>query len=308
MRLSRRQLMRDMSICVGGILTGCGGIRENVREPDGSLNGRTSMMPLSGSFIHVGDAGLRPGDPKYDNTPKFNKLMEMISSRRTIYFGAGAYYFNSPPKIIEQSVVMIGDHTNSTSLIRNYNATGPDEALIHTRRTLVMERLPVLAGEGTSHGGAIRLEGLSASASVLRDLYITTAGQKGGTFDIPLTLYSTHELGIRGCLIDNVELFAATVHIAWFVNVKGLTARLNGYPAGGTVDHITIQGYDSTKRRSEAIQFETRHLVRLYVYTTNNLILKDLCTDDGGFSTQVIRDKESTNIVRTKTEVIPIQQ
>jgi hypothetical protein len=245
-----------------------------------------SSFAQSESIINVIQQGLKPNDPNYDNAPWFNKLVANIGTVQTIYFPSGIYYFNSRPNVITKPLVIRGDGVSSTNLIRNFNGRNHDEALIHTQRTIYIEKLAISARAGTSHGGAIRLDGRLASESVLRDLYIT--GQSGGTFDIPLTLYSNDKLGIRGCLIDNVELFAATVHIAWFVNVRGLTAKLNAYPAGGTVDHVTIQGINSDLR-SAAIQFETRHLVRLYVYKSNDITLRTL-------GTQLIVDKDSINI------------
>src|SRR5215813_1519309 len=188
------------------------------------------------SSINVLDAGLRAGDPLYDNTPKFNALIKNLGSVRTVYFPSGAYYFNSAPKIIEQNITMIGNGINSTSLIRNYTATSYYDVLLYTKRTIKIESIGILAASGTQHGGAIRVEGQAASASVLRDLYIT--GQNGGTFDIPLTVSSNDELGIRDCNIDNVQLFAATWHLAWFVNVRGLKAKFDAYPAGGSAKHV----------------------------------------------------------------------
>lgn len=238
--------------------------------------------------INVLDEGLRPGDPKYDNTPKFNELLDKLGPVRTIYFPSGAYYFNSRPKLITKNVVIVGDGINATSFIRNYDGGNYDEALIHTQRTIAIERVGILAASGTGGGGAVRLEGESASSSVLRDLYIT--GQPGGTFAIPLTLYSIDDKGIRGCNIDNVKLFAATLHLAWFVNVRGLTAKLDAYPAGGTVDYITVQGVDAGLK-SDNVQIDTTHLVRMWVYTTNNLTLRTP-------GTLVIKDTVSTNIIK----------
>jgi hypothetical protein len=85
-------------------------------------------------------------------------------------------------------------------------------------------------------------------------------------------------------------IFAATLHIAWFVNVRGLIAKLDAYPAGGNVDHITVQGVDA-KLKSDNVQIDTTHLVRLWVYTTNNLRLRTP-------GTLVIKDKVSTNVIK----------
>lgn len=237
--------------------------------------------------INVINEGFRPDDPNFDNTPKFDELLGKIRSVSTIYFPSGAYYFNSEPKLITNNVVIIGDGINATSFIRNYNASDFNDVLIHTRRTITIEKISIIAASGTSRGGAIRIEGESSNSSALRELYIT--GQTGGTFEIPLTLWSDDRKGIRDCKIDKVEISAATHHVAWFVNVRGLTAEFNAYPDGGTTGQVTIQGFKDLM--SDNIQIETSHLVLLKIYDSNNITLNNP-------STEVLQDAESKNIMQ----------
>jgi hypothetical protein len=266
-------------------------------ERPANSNSIESVIPKPAPNINVINEGLRSDDPNFDNTPKFNELLDKIGAVRTLYFPSGAYYFNSRPKLITKNLVIIGDGINATSLIRNYNASDYNDVLIYTQRTITIERVGIIAASGTSRGGAIRIEGEFANSSVLRDLYIT--GQTGGTFDIPLTLWNNDNKGIRGCSIENVKLFAATIHLAWFVNVRGLSVKnLGAYPAGGIKDHVTIQGYDS-KLRSDNVQLDTHHLVKLYLYWSDNINIT-------GPVPYVIPDKEkpSTHIMKNGEIII----
>lgn len=234
-----------------------------------------NMALATDSALNVLDYGFVANDPLFDNTPKLNALISGLGTTSTIYFPSGVYYFNSKPNVINKKVRIQGSTMTDVVLVRNYTPSNYLDSLLHATDTVVIESLAIHAGQGTTGGGAIHLEGLGASASILRDLYITIQG--GGStanWEIPVTLYSSDSLGIRGCLLDNVEVFAATTHSVWLVNVKGLTARVNAYPAGGTVGHITVQDYSGY--RSANIRMETRHLVSLYVYNTDYLTLSGL--------------------------------
>jgi hypothetical protein len=227
--------------------------------------------------------GFTPGDPSFDNSVVLNNYVANVGADRTLHFPSGTYYFNTAPNTITKGLVIRGDGINNTSFIRNYTPSSYADALIHTTTPLVLENLGILAA--TEGGGAIKLDGLGASASVLRDLYITA--QSGGNWAIPLTLISGDPLGIRGVNIDNVELFAATMQLAWFVNVQGLTANFNAYPAGGTANHIVVQG--SGSYHSSAVKINTRHLVTAWLYDTDNISIDTLGT--------TVNQQNCTNVV-----------
>lgn len=221
-------------------------------------------------MINVLDYGIVADNIAIDNTPAWNNLIANIGADRDIYFPAGIYYFNSCPNIINKVVSVRGCGINATSLIRNFSTTNFDNALFHSTATFNLSGTGILAGTGTSGGSAILLNGLQASASTLRDLYIT--GQVGGTWAVPLHLKSSDPLGIRSVYIENVELFAATTCIAWMINPKGLTmSNVQGYPAGGTVGHMTIQ--HSGAIRPSNIDIRTRYLETLYLYNSDNVTI-----------------------------------
>lgn len=207
-------------------------------------------------------------DSAFDNTPAWNTL---VASGPNAVFFDGAFYFKSQPNQIDRVLRIEGNGTNGTAFYRDYVPASTYAALIKTTKTLSMEKIAILAVQGTD-GGAVELNGLGASASILRDLYITA--QTGSSWAIPLKLWSDDPLGIRGVLLDNIELFAATVHGFWFVNVQGLTAGVQYYPAGGTVSHAVIQ--HNGAYRSSSIELNTRHLAKLWVYKTDRMILKSV--------------------------------
>lgn len=208
--------------------------------------------------------GFIPNDITFDNTPIFNTVLE--STVTDLYFSAGDYYFNTQPNIINKPFSIRGNGINITSLIRNFSTNDLYSALLHTKCSFIAENFGIIATPETHGGGGIKIETIRGSSSVLRDLYIT--GGYNATFDIPICLYALEEMGIRDCLIDNVDLFSATEHLAWFVNVKGLTCNLNAYPAGGIVDHVTIQGSET---RSSNILITTHYLQTLYLYNVDNI-------------------------------------
>ncbi len=220
-------------------------------------------------MIDVNDHGLTPNDINFDNTPLFNSLVQSLGSDRDLYFPAGAYYFNTAPDIITIPLTIRGCGINNTNLLRNYNETDLGKALIHTKSTLHINSMAISAAPNCVGGGAIKLDGLQASSSVLRDLYITA--KAGGNWGIPVTLYGPVEMGIRGCCLDNLQIFAATVHLIWCLNVRGLTANMQCYPAGGTVDHITIQSTNGY--RPSNISITSTYLTKMYLYDVDNLRL-----------------------------------
>lgn len=220
-------------------------------------------------MINVLDHGFQTGDQYFNNSILLNNLIANLGTDREIYFPAGTYYFNTPLDIINIPVVFKGCGINNTALIRNYTESDLNKALIIAKETIIIKNLSIHSGQNCTGGGAIRLDGLSASASVLRDLYIT--GLQGGTWHIPLVLNGPEQLGIRSCYIDNVELFAATIHLFWFINTRGLTANIQGYPAGGSANHGTIQ--QSGSYRPSNIDIRTRYLETLYLYSTDNFTI-----------------------------------
>ena len=219
------------------------------------------------------DVGFIADEPGFDNTAVWNRVIKdkLVTQ---LYFPGGVYYFNSQTDIIERPLYITGDGINSTSFIRNFSTDNLYSGLVHAKGTLIIEKLSIVAAEKTRGGSALKAETINASASIFRDLYIT--GKYTGTFDVPMSLYSADDMGIRSCKIENVEVFSGTHHIAWFVNPKGLTAEVNAYPAGGTVNHVTIQGYGAS--RASNITLNTRYLDMLYLYNTDNLTLRSLGT------------------------------
>jgi len=224
-------------------------------------------------MINVKDYGLKNNDSTFDNTPVWNVLLTSLGDDKEIYFPAGVWYFKTKPAIIKTPLTVRGCGLNNTNLFRDYIESDLNSALIHTNNTLNLSNLAITAVAGTSGGGAVKLDGLPASGSILRDLYIT--GQQKGTWAIPVTLYSSDPLGIRTCHIDNLDIFAATIHLIWCVNVRGLTLNANCYPAGGTSNQVTIQHYDA-QNRSANIQIETRYMDKLYLYNTDSLIIQSV--------------------------------
>lgn len=214
--------------------------------------------------------GFIPNDSTVDNTPTLNQAVQAGES--SIEFEKGTYYFKSAPNQITTPLMIKGAGINSTNLRRAYDEPDLNKALLHTTATLNLSELSITS-EGVG-GGAIRLEGLGASGSVLRDLYISATA--GKNWAVPVTLFSTHPLGIRTTVIDNVKLFAATAQLLWLVNVQGLTANFEAYPAGGTTNQMTIQDYQGL--RSNNIMIETTYLEKLWIYNTSNISVRHFGT------------------------------
>lgn len=211
-----------------------------------------------------------PNDATVDSTPAFNQALTRGESQ--IEFPQGTYYFKTPPQRITSPLMISGAGVNTTNFRRVYDEADMQAALLTSTATLHLSNLSITS-DGTG-GGAVKLDGLGASGSVLRDLYISASA--GHNWAIPVTLYSTDPLGIRTCVIDNVNLFAATVQIAWLVNVQGLRLNLNAYPAGGTVNKVTIQHYGPY--RSNNVMIETQYLDELHLYNTTLVNVRQMNT------------------------------
>lgn len=211
--------------------------------------------------------GFIPNDINFDNADILNNVLQNQPSIDNIYFPEGAFYFNKAPDPINRAFTIRGNGINSTAFIRNYSTVDAFSALLDARSTVTIENFSINAEAGTTGGCAIKLYGVTASSSIIRDMYIT--GGYNATYTMPLVLYSIDPLGIRGCIIDNVELFSATVHLAWLVNVKGLVCNLSAYPAGGTNNNVTIQNYGTS--RSSNILLDTTYLEVLYLYSVDNM-------------------------------------
>lgn len=232
-------------------------------------------------MINALNCGFVADDPAFDNTIKLNELAQTLDADKTVHFPSGNYYFNTRPSQITSKINMIGDGINGTAFIRNYTEPTADRGLLDITATCRIENISFHSGAGTSGGSAVTFRSPQASSSILRDSYITTLGTGGGTWACGIVLWGLGlELGVRSVLLDNVEIFACTSHLFWFVNARGCTARVNGYPspAGfGCVSHGTIQGAPSglpapnNLWKSDNIQIQTRYLTALYAYDAVNL-------------------------------------
>jgi hypothetical protein len=222
-------------------------------------------------------------NPAHDNTPAWNALMAGGPSW-VIY--PGSYTFKTKPNACARNMRHEGVVVNNTAFVRDYAASGVDP-FIDLQATCSFERFGVFAKQGTE-GVGIQLTGIAASDSIVRDCYITT-GATGAMWGIPLCLTSGGSLGIRGCYLENLELFAAKFHLLWAVNVRGLSlVDVNCYPAGGTVNHATIQHTGSY--RSSDVHWITRYLEALYCYNSDEIkvrsnspatIIQSGCSDVG---------------------------
>lgn len=210
------------------------------------------------------DYGFIPNDSNFDNTSKLNEFVTLETDAK-LYFPKGTYYFNSLPTEIDRHLTILGDGLNKTGLVKNFS----DGKLFHATKTVIIEKMHIHTINGKNGGSAVYLEGLGASESVLRDLYITSPD--GTTYGSPIVLYGGSEpLGIRDIFMENIECFAATSHILWGVNVKGLNMiGCQFYPAGGNTNHITLQHYGNLK--TENVMFITRYCEQAYLYNVQNI-------------------------------------
>lgn len=227
-------------------------------------------------MILVTDHGLRPNDPDFDNSPPFDALVATLPRPlSTLQFPSGTFTFKTRPRAIQKRLSLVGEGVNGTSLSRAFKPASYADALFRTICSIRAEGFGVVAADGTSDGSAFYLSGVGASGSVLRDLYIT--GKGSGTWAIPIVLHSGDALGIRTCYLQNLELFAATIHILWAVNARGLTLdSVQGYPAGGSSDRFVIQGAktaDGDAGHSDNVIITTRYLQTLYLYSVRGAVV-----------------------------------
>jgi len=241
-----------------------------------------ALAQLSADALTLGFSN----DAGFDNTPAWNNLVS--SGDNSVYFN-GQFTFKTAPNGINRVMHIVGNGVNGTTFYRDYEPVTLFEPFIKSTKALHMQGIGVIAKQGQG-GVAVELSGLTASASTLRDLYISA--QVGANWAIPLKVWSDDPLGIRGVFLENIELFAATLHGFWFVNVQGLTAGVQYYPAGGTVSHAVIQHFGSY--RSASIDLVTRHLVSLYIYGTDNAVIKSIN------GTNIITSSDSTNVRSAK--------
>lgn len=208
-------------------------------------------------------------DPDFDNTPIWNALAACGPSRVEV---DGVYTFKTRPNPISRPMRFEGETINSSGFRRDYHPTTSTEVFLDFCQTCRVDGVAVTAHSGEGGIGA-RFHGLSASASVLRDAYITA--QAGANWLVALNYWSADPLGIRSCLAQNVELFASSAHVLWVCNAKGLTLdNVNCYPAGGTSRHATVQGVNG--HRSAKIRWTTRYLEKVWVYDTDDLLIDAL--------------------------------
>jgi hypothetical protein len=215
----------------------------------------------------VTTAGLVVDDPDVDNTPAWDALLAQRPD--WVHFPRGEYWFKTCPQPITCPLKISGCGPNISLLIRDYSEPDHGRALIHYQTAVAhVAGLSLLGSPGTAGGCAVKLEG-ECNNSILRDLRIS--GRAGATWDIPITLLSLTDMGIRTCRLDNLVLFNATVHLAWLVNVRGLGAQLDAYPGKGSVNHITIQGKNGGT--ADNVRIDTHYLEMVYLYSTRNVTI-----------------------------------
>lgn len=212
------------------------------------------------------DLGFKAGDD-FDNTPAWNAMV--AGGYRHVIID-NTYTFKTKPNPVTSPLRLEGATINTASLFRDYQPSEPTEAFLDFHATVRFDGAAVLATSGQG-GLGVRFRGLGASGSVIRDSYISSKSADANWL-VPLTYYSEEDLGIRSCIASNVELFAATGHLLWAVNPRGLTLEnVNCYPAGGTVGHATIQNYKG--HRAAAVRWNTRYLEAVWVYGTDGLLI-----------------------------------
>lgn len=206
--------------------------------------------------------GFVANDINFDNTVKLNEFIN--DTEVDLYFPEGTYYFNTKPNKIDRNINIKGAGVNNTTLVRNFQPVDLYESLIHANKTIMIEDLSIHAILAKNGGCAIIIESTAASSSKLSNLYITSPD--GSTYGCSIYLNGLNtQLGIRTCILENIESFACTVHGLWLNNVKGLNMMgVQHYVAGGTASHITVQG-DSAN-----ILMLTRYCPMIYFYTTQN--------------------------------------
>jgi hypothetical protein len=222
--------------------------------------------------------------PTADNTAAWNAMLA-DSGILKVFFD-GTFCFKTAPMPIDRPLMLCGANINASCLVRDYAPSSLTEPFLHAKKTTRIDGISVIAGAGNG-GLGVCFDGVAASDSVLRDSYISA--KSGAMWCTPLSIQSVDPLGIRGCMIDDVELFAASHHLLWATNVRGLSLNdVNCYPAGGLVDHATIQ-HSGVGGRSDSVHWITRYLSKLYLYNTDNVTIR-------GLSSVNILNSGSTNV------------
>lgn len=216
-------------------------------------------------MINAISYGFKSNDPAFDNSVIFNQFLSDPNRNDTeLFFPAGTFYFLTQTNVISKTLNIRGCGPNNTNLMRSFSGN-----LVESTATVIIENFSIHAINKKNGAAAVQLTGLGASASILRNLYITSPD--GTTYIAAVILNGGNQtLGVRGCYLEQIETFACTGHCVWMVNVKGLTLNsVQGYLAGGTVQHMTIQNIGSF--RSSNILISTRYLPTLYTYSSDNI-------------------------------------
>ena len=208
-------------------------------------------------------------NPAIDNTPAWNAMVAPGGPSHVLF--DGVFSLKSPPNPITRHMRLDGININASGFTRDYSPASLTEPMIRATKTTVVEKLGIIAKQG-GQGIGVMFDGLGASDSIIRDCYITG---NGGVWCVPLSFHAADTLGIRGCYAGDCELFAATHHLLWATNVRGLSLMdVNCYPAGGTVDYATVQ--HGAGGRSDGVHWLTRYLTKLYLYNTDNVTLRGM--------------------------------
>lgn len=217
----------------------------------------------------LSDLGFCSG-PSVDNMPAWNA---MVAAAGPSWVAVdGAYTFKTKPNPIERCMRIDGIAVNASGLYRDYQPETDAEPFIHIKSTSKIGAFCITAASGT-RGVALYHEGLSASDSVCEDMWISA--KSDARWFIPVSACGADpDMGIRDMHYRNIEIFAATAHLYWGRNIHGFAfVDVNFYPAGGTKDHITIQG-GPNGGRSGGIMIATRFLRRAYFYDTDNATIR----------------------------------
>lgn len=261
----------------------------------------------AGEFVNAIEYGFVPNNSAFDNSLILNQWVDNIGTERTIYFPSGNYHFLTKPDVIDKQIKIVGDGL-STTFKREFQPTSWADALFYATATIHLDNFNIIA-DIHDGGSAIRIEGGQADRSILSNLYITGAVDEVGVHPSGDTSkVDTHEWaiplivrratynengdapGIRDTHINNVAVFNASLHLAWFVNAQGLTAiDFNAYQGGGTENHITVQGL-STTERSSGIHILTRSIPVMYTYWADAVTVR-------GTADTIFYSTDSTNVV-----------
>lgn len=210
------------------------------------------------SSVHIDDLGGGADVVGEDNTPAFNRALEVAQNEgiKTIFFGKGDYYFHSPPNEIRFGVTIEGHGKSRTNLIRAFSVEEghPEDALIKLRTgangSTVCD-LSILA-EGSSRGGsAISLVASGDSANgyyAFQNLYLSSFAEPGesawdSTVFIDGTARKNAPRGVRSIDFTNCSIFGAKDHALTLLGAVALTFVGGGlFEAGGAMGGLRISG------------------------------------------------------------------